>query len=333
MQYVRLGNAGIQVSRLSLGCMDFPLRLGEVEASKLVDRAMEMGVNLLDTADTYDKGASEEILGKILKGRRDRIILATKFWAPMYDRPNGGGCSRVHIMQAVEDSLRRLQTDHIDLYQLHHPDSNTPVEEVLSTMDTLVKQGKIRYIGVSNHYSWQMAHMLGVSALHSWEPLVSIQCRYNTIDRVIENETVPFCERFNIGTLIYGPLSGGILAGKISKDEGFEEGSRLYRLKGYQKKLTEDVWHLLDDLRTIAEKNNVGMNQLAFVWLLSKPVVTTILMGGSKPEHYEAIYGLVDVQIDPEDLQKIDELSEQWRYQPFHNQRMTHGGPLAQNWW
>lgn len=333
MEYIKLGNAGIEVSRLSLGCMDFPLRLGEAEASKLVDRAMEMGVNLLDTADTYDKGASEEILGKILKGRRDQIILATKFWAVMYNRPNGGGCSRVHIMQAVEDSLRRLQTEYIDLYQLHHPDPNTPVEEVLSTMDTLVKQGKIRYIGVSNHYAWQMAHMLGVSALHNWEPLVSIQCRYNIIDRVIENETVPFCERFNIGTLIYGPLSGGILAGKISRDEGFEEGSRLYRLKGYQKKLTDDVWGLLDELCAIAEKNGVRLNQLAFAWLFSKPAVTTILMGGSKPEHFEAIYGTGDLQIDPEDLKKIDELSEQWRYQPFHNQSKTHGAPLAGNWW
>ena len=333
MQYVRLGNAGIEVSRLSLGCMDFPLRLGEAEASKLVARAIEMGVNLLDTADTYDKGASEEILGKILRGKRDRIILATKFWAVMHDRPNGGGCSRVHIMQAVEDSLRRLQTDYIDLYQLHHPDPNTPVEEVLSTMDNLVKQGKIRYIGVSNHYAWQMAHMLGVSALHNWDPLVSIQCRYNILDRVIENETVPFCERFNVATLIYGPLGGGILAGKIRKGEAFEEGSRLQRLTGYQKKLTDDAWVALDELRVIAEKNNLGLNQLAYLWLLSKPAVTTILMGGSKPEHFEPLYGLGDLQADPDDLARIDELTEAWRYMPFHNQRMTHGAPLAPNWW
>jgi aryl-alcohol dehydrogenase-like predicted oxidoreductase len=145
--------------------MDFPVRLGETESASLVDRAMEMGVNLLDTADTYDDGQSEEILGKILKGKRDRIILATKFWAVMHKRPNGGGCSRVHIMQAVEDSLRRLGTDYIDLYQLHHPDPNTPVEEVLSTLNALVKQGKVRYIGVSNHARDQRAAQLGAARL------------------------------------------------------------------------------------------------------------------------------------------------------------------------
>lgn len=333
MQYVRLGNAGIEVSRLGLGCMDFPVRLGEAESAKLVGRAMEMGVNLLDTADTYDDGKSEEIVGRIIKGKRDQIVLATKFWAVMYKRPNGGGCSRVHIMQAVEDSLRRLGSDYIDLYQLHHPDPNTPVEEVLSTLDALVRQGKIRYIGVSNHYAWQMAHMLGVSALHNWEPLVSIQCRYNIIDRVLENETVPFCERFNIATLIYGPLNGGILAGKLHKGEAPPEGSRVGKARSYQDKLTEDAWHLLDELRGIAEKNNVGMNQLAFLWLLSKPVVTTILMGGSKPEHFEPIYGVGDLTIDPADLARIDEISGDWKYSPFHNQRMTHGAPLAENWW
>jgi aryl-alcohol dehydrogenase-like predicted oxidoreductase len=330
MDYVRFGNAGIEVSRLSLGTMDFTTRLGEAEAARVLDTALDRGVNLLDTADTYSDGKSEEVLGRILKGKRDGIILATKFWSKMYDRPNAGGCSRVHIIQALEDSLRRLQTDYIDLYQLHHPDANTPVEEVLSTLDVLVKQGKIRYIGVSNHFAWQMAHMLGVSALHNWEPIVSIQCRYNILDRVIENEIVPFARRFNIAMMCYGPLNGGILAGGLHKGEPAPEGSRAAR-KNYQAKLTDEAWGVLDELREIAGKHGIGMNQLAFAWLLSKSHVTTVLMGGSKPEHFEGVYPILDLEIDPGDFERIDQISEPWRYQPFHNQRVVDGAPLALN--
>ncbi|MDQ2732988.1 MAG: aldo/keto reductase, partial [Armatimonadota bacterium] len=157
---------------------------------------------------------SEEFLGKAIKEKRDHLVLATKLWVQMYQGdPNGRGCGRYHMTRAVEDSLRRLGTDRIDLYQLHHPDKAAPVEETLSTLDSLVKAGKIRYVGVSNHYAWQMAHMLGVSALHNWEPLVSIQCRYNIFDRAVENETMHFCRRFNIAAITYGPLCGGLLSG------------------------------------------------------------------------------------------------------------------------
>ena len=333
MEYVRFGNAGIQVSKLALGCMDFPVRQDEATAAKILDSALEHGINLLDTADTYDHGKSEEVLGKILKGKREQIILATKFWVNMYDRPNGGGCSRVHIIQALEDSLRRLQTDYIDLYQLHHPDKDTPVEEVLSTMDTLVKQGKVRYIGVSNHWAWQMAHMLGVSALHNWEPLVSIQCRYNILDRVVENETIPFVRRFNMAMMAYSPLNSSILSGKYKKGEPFPEDSRLARLPSYQKKLTEEAWEALDRLKEIADRNGISLPRLSYAWLLSKPFVTTVLMGGNKPEHFEQLYGVEALKLDPADVEMIDELSESWRYGPFHNQRTVEGSPLAPNWW
>lgn len=333
MEYVRFGNAGMRVSRLALGCMDFPVRQDEATAAKILDSALEHGINLIDTADTYSKGASEEVLGKILKGKRDQIILATKFWAKMYDRPNGGGCSRVHIIQALEDSLRRLQTDYVDLYQLHHPDKDTPVEEVLSTLDTLVKQGKIRYIGVSNHYAWQMAHMLGVSALHNWEPLTSIQCRYNILDRVVENETVPFARRFNIAMMAYSPLNSSILSGKYRRGEEPPEDSRLALLPGYQKKMTDAAWEALDQLKAIADKNGISLPQLSYAWLLSKPWVTTIIMGGHKPEHFESLYGVEELKLDPADVEQIDALSESWRYGPFHNQPIVEGGPDALNWW
>ncbi len=333
MQYVKFGNAGIEVSRLALGCMDFPTRLDESEAQRVLDTALDHGVNLLDTADTYDKGRAEEVLGRILKGKRDKVILATKFWAKMYDHPNGRGCSRLHIINALEDSLRRLQTDWIDLYQLHHPDSNTPVEETISTLDNLIKQGKIRYYGVSNHYAWQMAHMLGVSALHNWEPLVSVQCRYNIIDRAIENEIVHFVKRFNIATMIYGGLSGGILSGDYHRGDQPIPGSRIARLKNYQAKITDDTFDLLEKLDELCKKYGIGMNQLAIAWLVSKPYVTTVLMGGSKPEHFDPIYSVLDIEISQEDLTQIDEWSQQWRFIPFHNQRIVEGAAPALNWW
>lgn len=332
MQYVRFGNAGIEVSRLALGCMDFTVKQDEPTAKRILDRALDNGINLLDTADTYGSGKSEEVLGRILGDRRARIILATKFWVNIEKRPNGGGCSRVHIIQALEDSLRRLRTDYVDLYQLHHPDKNTPVEETISTLDTLVKQGKIRYYGVSNHYAWQMAHMLGVSALHNWEPLVSVQCRYNIIDRPVESEIIPFARRFNIATMIYGPLNAGILAGAYPRGKAFPEDSRMVTHKKYQEKLTDDTYDLLDEITKIADKYGISLGKLAYAWLLAKPGVTTVLMGGSKPEHFDAIYGVEEVVIEPADIERIDALSDQWRYIPFHNQAVTEGAAPGLNW-
>lgn len=333
MQYVRFGNAGIEVSRLALGCMDFTVKQDEATAQGILDRALDMGINLLDTADTYGDGKAEEVLGRIMRGKRDGIILATKFWVNVYNRPNGGGCSRVHIMQAVEDSLRRLKTDYIDLYQLHHPDKNTPAEETISTLDTLVKQGKIRYYGVSNHYAWQMAHMLGVSALHNWEPMVSVQCRYNLIDRAVESEIMPFAQRFNVATMIYGPLNAGILAGRFRKGEPLPSDTRVGKLEKYQAKLTDDTYDLLDEMRKIAEKHGITMSQLAFAWLLSRPGVTTVLVGGSKPEHMDAVYGVEEMSVDPADLQRLDEITTQWRYIPFHNQAVVEGTAPGLSWW
>ena len=333
MKYTKLGNAGIEVSRLCLGCMDFPVRLAEPEAAQVLDTALDQGINFLDTADAYGNGKSEQVLGRLLKGKRDQVILATKFWVKMYDRPSGGGCSRVHVMHAIEDSLRRLQTDYIDLYQLHHPDPNTPVEETLSALDALVEQGKVRYVGVSNHYAWQMAHMLGVSALHNWEPLVSVQCRYNIIDRVIENETVPFCQRFNLAMMTYGPLAGGILTGKYRRGEQPPEGSRLAPLGSEQRWLTDETSDLLDELQKIAAKYEIGLNELAIAWLLCKPYVTTPILGGSKPEHFTQVYGTVDLRIEEADLQRMDELSGSYRYGPFSNQPISAGAPLALNRW
>jgi len=334
MQYAKFGNTGMTVSRICLGAMSFGPEMPEEEAIRAVHHALDAGVNFIDTADAYGRGVGEEILGKALAGlSRDDIVVATKFWVPMYHKPNAGGCSRRHILRAVEDSLRRLKTDYIDLYQLHHPDPNTPVEETLSTLDNLVKQGKIRYFGVSNHYAWQMAHMLGVSALHNWEPLVSIQCRYNIRDRAVEVETVPFCQEFNIAMITYSPQDRGVLTGKYERGKPIPADTFAGKSQFVQDMLTDETFHLLDELKKIAQKNDLGLNQLAVLWVLAKPFVTAPIVGGTKLEHFEQIYTIADRKLPDEDVETIDKLSEKYVHAPFLNQFVLGHKSLAKNWW
>jgi len=331
MDYVRFGNSGMRVSRYCLGCMEFPNRLDEEGARQVVHGALDAGINFFDTANSY--GASEEVLGRLLQGKRHEVIVATKFWARQGPRPNERGCSRVHLMQALETSLKRLRTDYVDLYQLHHPDADTPVEETLSTLDALVKQGKVRYIGVSNHYAWQIAHMLGVSALHDWEPVVSLQCRYNICDRAIENETIHFTQRFNIAVMAYGPLARGILTGKYRRGEPVPEGTAAARFDFVRRDLTDELFDLLDVLGEIAAKYGCKLHQLAIAWILSKPFVTTPILGGWRPEHFRDLYEAYALKVAPEDIERIDALSLRYRYRDFHNQRVVQGAPPAFNRW
>ena len=339
MEYVRFGSSGLKVSKLCLGAMNFPLKCDLDTTRATFEKAFDNGINFIDNADGYGKGKSEEVMGEALKGLdRRQLVIATKCWVKMFDRPGGGGregggCSRRHIVEACEDSLRRLQMDYIDLYQLHHPDPITPVEETLSALDLLVRQGKVRYIGVANHYAWQMAHMLGVSALRDLEPIISIQCRYNIMDRVIENETVPFARRFGIATMTYGPLNGGILTGKYKRGEAPPEGSRFSHPRMAEGILSDETFDMVDSLQEIAARNGMAINQLALKWILSKDFITTPILGGSRPEHFDPMYELDDLQVAPEDLQLIDEISEKYRYQPFGNQSIVDGYPPAPNRW
>lgn len=350
MEYIRFGNAGIQVSRLCFGAMNFWEQENEADAIRVVHEAIDAGINFFDTADAYgaDKqgnSRSEVVLGRALKDKRDHIILATKLWVPMYKGdPNGRGCGRYHLMRACEDSLRRLGTDRIDLYQLHHPDVSAPVEETLSTVDTLVKQGKIRYFGVSNHYAWQMAHMLGVAALRNWEPIVSIQCHYNLLNRVMENETAHFCRRFNIAAITYGPLSGGVLSGKIKRGQPIPEGSRVEKYGSLDKIVkkpagrtseqhAEMIYSVIDGLETIGKKYHLGINQMAMKWVLSKDWVTCPILGGRTNEHFKPMYSLFETQIEDDDIKQLDKLSEPFRYAPFENQAVVGGAGEQKQWW
>ena len=332
MQYTMFGNTGMKVSRFCLGAMMFGNKLDAAGSKRAVDEALDNGVNFIDTADSY--GNSEEVLGEaISKEKREKVFLATKVFRRFCRDGSVGRNSRTNIINSLERSLALLKTDYVDLYQLHHPDEETPVQETLATLDTLVKQGKIRYVGVSNHYAWQMAVMIGESKARNWEPLVSLQANYNILNREIDHETVPFCRRFNIGIMCYGPLCGGILTGKYHGPAGIPEGSRVDKIKQMQK-LVEDevVQRIVKELGTIADENGLQMNQLAILWLMSKPHATSVILGGSRPEHFSQLYEVADRELPDEVVTRIDELSASRVYQPFSNQPFRLGAALAQQW-
>ena len=341
MEYVVFGNSGLKVSRFCLGAMNFPLECDFETTVATFEDAFEAGVNFIDNADAYGRGESEEVMGRALKETslaRENMVIATKCWVQMFERKggggrDGGGCSRRHIIQACEDSLQRLQTDYIDLYQLHHPDPITPVEETLEALDTLIRSGKVRYVGVCNHYAWQMAEMLGKAALRDLQPIISAQVRYNLMDRVIENETIPFCNKFNVAIMGYGPLNGGILTGKYQRGEEPPEGSRFSHPRAKESTLTDDVFDTVEELEEIAVRNGMMIHQLAMKWVLSKPTITTPILGGSRREHFQPMYEVFEMQVDPEDLERIDEMGESYRYQPFGNQAQIAGYPNAPGYW
>jgi aryl-alcohol dehydrogenase (NADP+) len=331
MQYVRFGNTGMQTSRFCLGAMTFGSQLDAKASERVVDEALDHGVNFVDTADSY--GDSEEVLGGILskEGRRERVYLATKVFKRFCRDERTGRNSRVNIINSLNRSLKLLKTDYVDLYQLHHPDDQTPLGETVETLDTLVRQGKIRYVGVSNHYAWQMAAAIGESKSRGREPIVSLQADYDILDRQIERETVPFLRRYNIALMCYGPLCGGILTGKYHVDGGIPEDSRAEKNAKLRAYLGSDVVEeVVKELEEMAEASDLAINQLAILWLMAKPHATAIILGGSKPEHFRDIYAIADRHMDPDTTARIDELSEPQVMTPFKNQPITKGPVLAQ---
>lgn len=320
MEHSRLGNTGLTVSRLALGTMTFGWQIDEQGADRIVDEALDRGVTFIDTADSYE--GSEAILGKVLAGgKRDKITLATKVYV---QRANGGRAarnSRANILACVENSLALLRTDRIDLYQLHHPDPDTPGEETLAALDTLVKAGKVRYVGTSNHFAWQAAYMQGLAARHGWEPPVSSQTCYNLLDRPAEVEVIPFCRKFNVAFLVFSPLCGGVLSGKYRKGETPAADTRAGAAPTI-KRFTDNpaVHDLVAAIDGVAREQGVTLAQLAVLWLLAKPVVTSVLLGGSKAEHFSTIYGIADRKLAPEVVAKLDEITASQVYKAWRNQ-------------
>ncbi|HEY4276838.1 MAG TPA: aldo/keto reductase [Conexibacter sp.] len=316
MEYRQLGRTGAYVSSICLGTMTFGgastppwqalggLDLPEVDA--IVGRALEAGVNFIDTANMYAGGESEELLGKALRGRRDEVVLATKVHARMGAGPNDVGQSRLHVMAEIDASLRRLGTDHIDLYQLHGFDQVTPPEETLRTLDDAVRAGKVRYIGCSNFAAWQIARWLGVSALRELEQLVSVQAYYSMAGRDLEHELLPLIDDAGLGLLVWSPLAGGLLSGKATRDADAAEGTRRaqHQFPPVDRELAFDV---IDVARPIAERHGVTVARVALAWLLSRRAVTSVIVGARRLDQLDDNLAAVDLQLEDDELAALNE--------------------------
>lgn len=307
MEYRQLGQTGLKVSRLCLGTVNFPERTAEDEAVAIIHRALDEGINFIDTANVYSQGRSEETVGKGLKGRRHEVVLATKVRGRMGDGPNDVGLSRRQILAAVEQSLRRLQTDYIDLYQLHQPDADTPIEETLSALTDVVRAGKVRYIGTSNFAAWQIAQAHGLSALNGWERFVCEQPQYNLFDRHIERELVPFAEANGVGILPWSPLAGGLLSGRYRSDNPTPAGSRR----------DAEFWmpspghidarlELVERLAGLAAESDVPLSQFALAWVMAQPGVTCPIVGPRTMAHLEDNLAALSIDVPEEALRTID---------------------------
>lgn len=310
MDYRKLGNSGLKVSEISLGGNNFGWYADEQASNAVINHALDSGINYIDTADAYDKGHSEEFIGKALKGRRSQVIIATKFFIPMGEGPNDRGGSRYYIIKAVEASLRRLQTDYIDLYQMHRPDTTTPVEETLRALDDLVRAGKVRYIGCSNYAAWQLSDALWTSTVNHLHSFLTVQSRYNVLERQIEAELVPCCQAHNIGVIPWGPLAGGFLTGKYRQGEKAPEDGRLSRPNAlYSGVLNEANWSKLAKLEAFALERGHAVGELAIAWLLSKPYVSTVIAGAKKSEQVSANIAAGKWKLTAEEAAKVDDIT------------------------
>jgi 1-deoxyxylulose-5-phosphate synthase len=324
MEHTRLGRSGLQVSRLCLGTMTFGLQCDEPTSVAILDRAADGGIDFIDTSDAYPlggdlatRGVTEEILGRWLHGRRDRFIVATKCFVPTGPAPFDAGNSRKHIMSAVDASLRRLQTDYIDLYQLHGYDRATPIDETLSALDDLVHAGKVRYVGCSNFLTYQLVRAIGRSETLGLARFDSVQPRYNLLFRQIEREMLPFCGEEGVGVIPYNPIAGGLLSGKHSPAAAPPEGSR-FTLGTAGPMYQERYWHdrefdTVDALRMLADAAGVSLVTLAVAWVLAHRAITAPIIGASRPEQLDDSLAAAEFTLDSDLKRKLDELTHQYR--------------------
>jgi aryl-alcohol dehydrogenase-like predicted oxidoreductase len=309
MEYRPLGRTGVKVSPLCLGCMNFGWGAEEADSIKIIDRAIDAGINFLDTADVYGKGASETITGKAIKEKRDAVFLATKVHGRMGEGPNDQGNSRLHIMRGCEDSLRRLGVDHIDLYQIHRPQSGIPIDETLRALDDLIRQGKVRYIGTSTYAAWQLVESLWQSEKWGLNRFVCDQPPYNLLDRRIERELLPMAETYGFGIIPWSPLAGGFLTGKYRRNEQGPKGSRYESGKFRSGEPVPDaVWDVVEGIEKIAAEKNCAMDAFSLAWCLSNPVVTSPIIGPRTMEQLEDNLKALDVTVSEDDRKRVDEL-------------------------
>lgn len=321
MRYNILGRTGLFVSELCLGTMTFGGGSGiyssmgglqQKEADGLVKTAIDAGINFIDTSDVYSKGLSEQITGQALRNlgiAREDVIVATKFFGPTGDGPNARGTSRSHMLYALEGSLKRLQVDHIDLYQIHGFDQITPMEETLRALETVVQQGKVRYIGVSNWAAWQIAKAVGISNQFNLTRFASLQAHYTIAGRDLERELVPMMESEGIGLMVWSPLAGGFLSGKYSRD-GAKEGDNRRATFDFPPVNEERGYNVIDAMKPIAEAKGLSIAQIALAWLLHQKAVTSVIIGAKKPEQLDDNIASTKVVLTDAELKILDEVSK-----------------------
>lgn len=334
MEYRFLGRSGLKVSVLSFGTMtfggaEFWGKLGQVqveEARAQIDACLEHGVNLFDTADIYSNGQSEEILGAALGGRRKDVLIATKGYGPMGAGVNDLGATRYHLIRACEASLRRLNTDYIDLYQLHNYDALTPMEETMRALDDLVRSGKVRYIGHSNFPGWALSKATAISKQHGWERCISQQVYYSLLAREAEHELVPAGLDQGLGMLIWSPLSFGLLSGKVRRGQPVPEGSRLAAMEGPGTVDMERVYNIVDELAGIAAARSVSVPQVALNWLRAKPGVSSIILGARNLTQLQDNLATGKWELSAEEMQRLDDVSAVPAPYPYwHNVKWSAG--------
>jgi aryl-alcohol dehydrogenase-like predicted oxidoreductase len=306
MKYRNLGHSGLKVSIIGLGTNQFGGKVDLETTKKIIHFALDQGINLIDTANVYQDGRSEEYIGKALKGRRNQALVATKFYFPTGEELNKRGASRYHILDAVHASLKRLKSDYIDLYQVHHWDADTPLEETMRALEDIVREGKVRYIGVSNFNAWQMTRAYAIAEMNGWAQIISNQPHYHMLEREIEKELIPACEYFNVGILPYFPLAGGFLTGKYKQGEAAPVGSRGEQSQYVQRYMTDENYVRLEKLTTFALAKEHTLNELAHAWLLAQPQVASVISGATRVAHVEANAAAGDWVISQEEVEEVN---------------------------
>jgi aryl-alcohol dehydrogenase-like predicted oxidoreductase len=312
MEYRNLGRSGLQVSAVGLGCNNFGMRIDAAQTAVVVQKAIDCGINFFDTADIYGgRGKSEEFLGAALQGHRRNVIIATKFTVPMGEGPLWGGGSRRYVFEAVEASLRRLGTDYIDLYQIHFPDAKTPIEETLGALEDVVRSGKARYIGCSNFTGWQVVEAQWIARSEHTTAFISAQNQYNLLDRRVERELAPACQKYGLGLLPYFPLASGLLSGKYHRGEAAPEGTRLAAMGDRAKSaLSDENFDVIEKLEAWAKAHEHSMLDLAIGWLASHDFVPSVIAGATKPEQVEANVAAGAWKLTPAEIAEVDAITK-----------------------
>jgi aryl-alcohol dehydrogenase-like predicted oxidoreductase len=333
MEHRQLGNSGLQVPVLSFGTAtfggvgDFFKAWGttqQEEANRMVKLCMEAGVNFFDTANVYSRGVAEEILGHAVKGFRDKTIISTKATFKMSEAPNDSGSSRFHLMRQVEDSLRRLQSDYIDIYHMHGFDGNTPVDETLRTLDTLVQSGKIRYIACSNFSGWHLMKSLSVSERYGWTKYIAHQAYYSLLDREFEWELMPLGIDQKIGTIVWSPLASGRLGGKYRRNQPLPAANRVQQGGGHGPALNEEfLYNIIDALDAVAAETGKTVAQVALNWVLQRPTVANIIIGARNEEQLKQNLDAVGWNLTTEQIRRLDAASEREPIYPYWHQRQN----------